>query len=275
MKTATISEYLNKYEQILRLKNYSTVTISTYKSLVGSFLKAHKEPPYRINTDQILKYALGLNSAVSQNQLKGALSHLYVDILNQPQKITRIPRAKRKQQIPQILSMPQVRDIIEVTQNLKHKALIAAAYFGALRVSEVCHLKISEIQNQTFVITGKGNKQRMVPVSDYCLQVLRAYYIKYKPSHYLFPGEGGNKPYSPTSMQKVVQRAAAATHVNYHVTTHTLRHSRATHLLEQGMDIHSLQLLLGHSKLETTTIYTHVSQTHKKETINTVDTFFG
>lgn len=228
--------------------------LKVYLKIVGD--------PKRATVEQIKDYILSLNSNSSQRQCKGALQHFYQHVLGQPQKVKRVPYAPKRQALPKVLSIKQVRQVVICTRNLKHKTLLSLSYCAALRVSELCSIQLQDINwhdKQLRINQGKGRKDRIIPINDKMLQLLSHYIDQYQPNSYLFAGQFGGA-YSAASAQKVLKYAAKAAGLHMQPTIHTLRHSRATHLLDGGLDIHFVSQLLGHAKLETTQIYLHMSK---------------
>ncbi len=205
----------------------------------------------------------GEASAGYCRQARAALVFLYEVVLKQTEKVAELPRMKRPQQLPVVLSREEVARLLKVTTNLKHKALLMVAYSAGLRVGEVVRLKVSDIDSrrmQIRVTAGKGAKDRYTLLSETALTVLRDYFRAYKPKDWLFPGQDSTDHLSERSAQKIFKQAAAKSGISKSVTFHTLRHSFATHLLEDGVDIRYIQELLGHGSIETTERYTHVTQ---------------
>lgn len=168
---------------------------------------------------------------------------------------------KKIKTIPEVLSEEEVAIILKATDNLKHKAILTTIYAAGLRVGELLNLKISDIDShhmRIWVREGKGCKDRLTTLSPHLLKLLRVYYKRYRPQEYLFEGPQGS-PYSPTSVRKILARACSRAGIRKKVRPHTLRHSFATHLLEQGTNLRYIQQLLGHTSVKTTEIYTHVS----------------
>lgn len=176
-----------------------------------------------------------------------------------------------------MLSLDEVKALLEVTDNLKHKTLLSLIYSAGLRRSEAQNLAVKDIDSKRKIIKingAKGKKDRYVPLSENLLQLLREYYKVYKPKYYLFEGKNGGK-YSFTSMSKVLKRSVRKAGITRNVHLHILRHSFATHLLEQGTDIRIIQEILGHNSIKTTERYTHVANTHLRSIKNPFDSFFG
>ena len=186
---------------------------------------------------------------------------IFEQVLDMPRRFYEIGRPKTEQKLPLVLSEGEISKMISVTRNLKHKAILVTIYSCGLRLSELLNLKISDIQserNLLLVRGGKGNKDRTTVLSEKTLLFLRKYYKVFKPDVYLFEGQHGHR-YSAKSVHNIVKQALRDAGINKPASAHTLRHSFATHLLENGTDLRYIQELLGHSSSKTTEIYTHVS----------------
>ncbi len=208
----------------------------------------------------------------TQKQLISAFKLYYTEILNDQINLDRILPANKPFKTPTVLARKEVLNMIDSTKNLKHKCILVALYSGGLRVGELINLKIEEIDSKRMLITiiqGKGAKDRLVPLSVNFLILLREYYRQYQPVKYLFEGQKGNQ-YSATSVNQVVKKAAKKAGISKNISSHTLRHCYATHLLENGTDIRVIQELLGHRSIKTTMIYTHVA---KKNLLNVTSPF--
>lgn len=261
---------LNVYLETLKLKNYSDNTIKNYRSHFIPFLSFYPEKkPSQISRKEIIEYLLQIRekknwSASEQNQVINSIKFFYEKVLNRPKQVYELPRAKKSFQLPGIFSADEVKKIIDVTDNLKHKSMLCLAYAGGLRVSEIVNLKIQDIDSQRMVINlrqGKGRKDRIVMLSEKLLKMLREYFKNYKPKVYLFEGQFGSQ-YSARSIQAILKNSKFKAGIKKKGSVHSLRHSFATHLLEGGTDILSIKKLLGHNSLRTTMIYTHVSKEH-------------
>ena len=168
---------------------------------------------------------------------------------------------RKESKLPVVLSKKEVLKIINCTDNLKHKTILSVTYSGGLRLSEVVNLKISDIDSERMLINirgGKGKKDRITILADETLDLLRNYFRAYKPKFWLFEGENESN-YSTKSVQKIFKNSLRKSGINRSASVHTLRHSFATHLLEQGEDLRKIQNLLGHKSIQTTEIYTHVT----------------
>ncbi len=225
-------------------------------------------PLHRVDTEIIKRYHLWLIgedkvSASYQNQSINALKFYMEKVLKYPRQKYELIRPKKDKKLPLVLSVSDVGRILDVTKNIKHKAILATIYDGGLRISECVNLGISDIDSQRMCIRvcgGKGKKDRMTLLSRGLLELLRRYYRIYRPSEWLFEGPGGQQ-YSASSIRQVFKRSKQWAGIYNGATVHTLRHSFATHLLENGTNLRYIQKLLGHNSSKTTEIYTHVSTT--------------
>ncbi len=194
---------------------------------------------------------------------RAAIIFLYETTLKQRDKVSDLPRMKRPSQLPTVLSKDEVAKILKVTSFLKHKALLVTAYSAGLRVGEVVRLKVSDIDSKRMkirVTAGKGAKDRETLLSETALRILREYFKAFKPKVWLFPGEERDAHLSERAAQEIFRDAKKKAGILKPATFHTLRHSFATHLLEDGVDMRYIQELLGHGNIRTTERYTHISQ---------------
>jgi integrase/recombinase XerD len=256
-------EYLNKLEEL----RYAENTIKTYKGLFEEFINYyHKLDIQLIDEKMIIAFLqyLVIDRKVSesyQNQSINAIKFYYERVLGGNRKIYLVERPRRERKLPVVLSQEEFVDTIKQVKNIKHKAIILLIYSSGLRLSEVLNLKISDIDStrmQVFVRQSKGHKDRYTLLSKKVLPVLRQYFEEYKPKEWLFEGEKGKK-YSQSSVQTIVKDAYRNAGIKKKATTHTLRHSFGTHLLENGTDLRYIQVLMGHESVKTTEIYTHVT----------------
>ena len=250
------------------LKGYSQRTIRTYVSLLASFSKHYNCSPDRVSIDQI-RYYLQENiinerrSKAWVNQIISAIKLLYCNVLKREWSPLDIPRPRHDKKLPVVLSRSEVQKIITAHSNIKHKAILMTTYSAGLRVSEVCHLKLSDIDSSRMLIRvnhSKGNKDRYTLLSPLLLKTLRTYYKDYRPHTWLFEGALRGVPISVSTTTKVFKNALVKADVNRQVGIHSLRHSFATHLLEQGVALPVIQQMLGHKSLKTTSGYLHVQQ---------------
>jgi site-specific recombinase XerD len=246
---------------------YSVNTQRTYKSMFEEFINYYnKYDIEKIDERMIVAFMRYLVterkvSASYQNQSINAIKFYYEKVLGGHRKVYLVDRPREEKTLPVVLSEQEVTLIFQVTQNVKHKAILMLIYSAGLRISEAIALKLNDIDSvrmQIRVEQSKGNKDRYTLLSTKTLVVLRQYVKEYKPKLYLFEGEEG-KPYSSRSIQAILKESARKAGIKKHITVHTLRHSFATHLLEHGTDLRYIQALLGHSSSKTTEIYTHVT----------------
>lgn len=282
-----MQEAIEKYTNLLVQKRYSKNTIKTYFNYFKDFFNYFKaqnklEKIQDITTNQINTYILELintkNISISQqNQRINAIKFYYEKVLGREKQYYDLHRPKKEYKLPKVLSKNEVKSILNSCDNLKHKSILMLIYSAGLRRSELLNLSISDIDSERMVINikaAKGMKDRISLLSENLLKLLRDYYKEYKPEKYLFEGQNGGK-YSPTSIANVLKKAASRAGIRKTVTPHMLRHSFATHLLEQGTDLRYIQELLGHNSSKTTEIYTHVSKKAIDKIRNPVDDFFN
>ena len=185
-----------------------------------------------------------------------------------------VHRPRREKTLPNVLSKEEVKAILEAPTNLKHRSMLSLIYACGLRRSELLNLTFKDIhteRNLLIVKQSKGKKDRIVPISNKIINLLRDYYKAYRPKNWLFEGQNGGEKYSEESLAKVLKQSLTKTNIQKPVTLHWLRHSYATHLLENGTDIRYIQELLGHSSSRTTEIYTHVSTRNIQNIVSPFD----
>lgn len=268
------TEYLEK----LKLKKYSNNTLRTYVSCFEKFLNHFKEVEIGDiddrNIREYMAFLIDNNSSDSYiNQAINSIKFYYEVVLNMPNTYYNLERPRKRTKLPIVLSKEEVKRMIMLTKNLKHKCIISTLYSAGLRRSELLNLELRDVDSERMVIyikDAKGNKDRYTLLSTTLLEDLRNYFKQYRPKKFLFEGEEG-MPYSPTSVGNIVKRASKKANIAKTVTPHTLRHSFATHLLESGTDLRYIQLLLGHNSTKTTEIYTHVSTTNFNSIKNPLD----
>ncbi|KGL59028.1 phage integrase family protein [Polaribacter sp. Hel1_85] len=270
---------LNNFYLFLKGKRYSPSTIQTYTFFVADFVNFHTKTPLEELTNRsvelfIEKVFIERNYSISSQ--RQFISALKIFIIFYPQtKINDLvlERPKKSRKLPNVISQEEVLNIIGCTQNLKHRAIIALIYSCGLRISELINLELIDFhieRKQLIVKNGKGRKDRYVSLADSFLPLLSNYYYSYKPSTYFVEGQKGGK-YSSESVRQFLRKSCKKAQIKKIVTPHTLRHSYATHLLENGVDIRYIQSLLGHAKPETTMIYTHVKRKDLMEIQNPLD----
>ena len=267
------------YLELLARKRYSQNTVKTYTTYFRQFLiYFHGRDPLSIKKDEINAYILELIrtrgiSSSQQNQRINAIKFFYEKVLGRRKEYYMITRPTKEKRLPTVLTKGEVEQILAKCKNLKHKCILMTLYSGGLRRSELINLKIKDIDSKRMLIritNSKGNKDRYTLLSRVLLGQLRLYYKAYRPENWLFEGPRG-KPYSATSIENIFRRALKKTNITKHASPHTLRHSFATHLLEQGINLRYIQELLGHSSSKTTEIYTRVSNHKLSQIKNPLD----
>jgi integrase/recombinase XerD len=251
---------LEIFTEKLRYKNYSPRTIDVYRSYLKMFLETNKiKDPYQITTNQIVKFleTHKFTSTSQQNQYIGCLKLFAKYILNKKFiHLSKIERPRNEKKLPRVIDGEFIKSQLSKIENIKHKTILTLTFSVGLRVSEIVNLKIENIDSKRMLIhikNAKGRKDRIVPLSQTVLEMLRKYFLEYKPKEYLFNGQNRGK-YSVGSCQKIYKRYIDSTS-----SIHTLRHSSFTNLLENGTDLRIIQKIAGHSSSKTTEIYTHVS----------------
>jgi len=255
----------------LQLRNRSPRTIDTYISHVARFAKFHGRSPERLGPEEVRAYQMHLREAGASwslfNQAVCALKFLYTVTLRVAWPVEHIPYGRKPRTLRVVLSQDEVVRFLSAVDNIVYRMALLTAYAAGLRITELVMLKAEHIDSARMLLhveLGKGQKSRLVPLSEVLLQQLRDYWRQGRPkvkgSPWLFPSEDPAKPIDVTTIQKACQRARGASGIKKHVTPHTLRHCYATHLLEAGTDLRTVQALLGHATLSTTAIYTHVQR---------------
>lgn len=252
----------------LQLRNLSPITADTYISAVERFARHFNQSPARLGSEQVRQYLLHLmqDRKVGPNTLlvqRAALKFLYVAILKQKWFDEEIARPQRRPTLPGILSAEEVTRILDDTRNLKHWTILATFYATALRANELRHLKVSDIDSQRMVLhvrQGKGGIPRDIALSPVLLERLRVYFRWHKPADWLFPSkQRPDQPLQAKSIRSVCGTAGKRAGIPRPVFPHLFRHACATHMLDAGADLRTIQVLLGHSDIRTTARYLRVS----------------
>ena len=274
-----MTELRRRMIEELQLRNYAPNTITVYIRCVAQFAQHFRLSPDRLGLEHIRQYQLFLvrQKKVSWalfNQTVCALRFLYRHILHRDWMIEYIPYPRREDKLPVVLSPAEVAAVFEATHNLKHRTILMTIYAAGLRVSEVTHLRLSDIDSQRQLIRirqGKGHKDRQVMLSPTLLEALRIYWKSYRPTVWLFPGESPERPLSSETVWRVCHQAGEAAHLSKPISPHTLRHCFATHLLEDTIDLRRIQVLLGHRHLKTRSRYLHVSNLAVRTTVSPLE----
>ncbi len=252
----------------LKLKAYSPSTIRTYRNEFLQLLQLLKAKPVNnLTTAQLKRYMVyamekeGISENTAHSRLN-ALKFYFEQVLGREKFFWEIPRPKKALQLPKVISEEKIIAGLFAVANIKHRTLLLLAYSAGLRVSEAVQLKVTDINSDRMQITiseGKGKKDRVVTLSTSILLLLREYYKLYKPAQWLFEGQNKEEHYSTRSAQLILKEAYKNLALAPNISFHSLRHSYATHLLENGTDITYIQKLLGHNDINTTMRYTHVT----------------
>ena len=250
----------------LRLKNFSDGTIKVYVRAVEKFALFLGRSPDESTAEDVRAFLIheldrGLSRSYCVIQ-RNALRHLYLDTLGRTDELEAVPRPKRERRLPVVLSRQEVQRLFAVVGNIKHKALFMMAYDAGLRLSEVLNLRVEDIDSGRMVIRicqAKGKKDRYGRLSNGLLKLLREYWHADRPESFLFPGACRHKRYDVSTPGLILKRLCRKAGITKCVSMHTLRHSFATHLLEAGTNLRVIQQLLGHSSIQTTCLYTHIS----------------
>lgn len=273
---------LNRFVEQLKLKSYSPSTLRTYRSEFLQLLQLLKHKPVNeLTPDDLRRYMVyamekeGISEGTAHSRLN-ALKFYFEQVLGRERFFWEIPRPKKAQMLPGVLSQNEVAAILNSVQNKKHKTMLMLAYSGGLRVSEVISLKTVNVDSQRMIIfisRAKGKKDRIVPLSPVLLVMLREYAKEYSPKRdgFLFEGQAAGSPYSARSLQEVMRLAKQRAGVLRPGSVHLLRHSFATHLIEKGTDVTMIQKLLGHNDLKTTLRYLHTSNKDLLKIVSPLD----
>jgi site-specific recombinase XerD len=267
----------------LQRRNYSAITTRNYLRVVTEFAKYFGKPPDRLGLNELRTYQAyllrerKLTPGTVVNQV-AALRFFFVKTLKRYQFRDFLPYPQDRRRLPTVLSREEVSHLINAAGNLFRRTLLMTLYGTGMRRAELAHLKVSDIDSQRMIIrvvAGKGGKDRDLPLSPALLETLREYWRWRKPKLYLFPtrtlGRRLDQPISDKTVWIACSEAARRAGISKRVTPHTLRHSWATHLLEAGTDLRTIQVLLGHGDLETTAQYLHLSQRHLQTVVNPLD----
>ncbi len=276
-----VEKFLLEFGKKLMIQRYSQNSIKNYKSALKSFLVIAAKKythPNELTEKEVEKYIFWKIekhkiSHSHQRMIVASIDKFYQSVIGVELKIRYLYPSRPKNALPKCLSPNDVRKMFDAVQNIKHRCVIKLLYGCGLRLSELLNLKISDIDSDSMIVyirNAKGNKDRIVMLSASLLEELREYFIKYKPSYYLFEGQKGER-YSEKSVQNIVKNTALKAGIIKPVTPHVLRHSFATHLLENGTDVRYIQQLMGHQSIKTTEIYTHITDISKSKIKSPLD----
>lgn len=278
-----MTKLLQRLHDELVRRHYATTTRESYLRIVKAFHRRSGGRLDRVGPDDLRRYQvylleerkLAVGTVVAEI---AALRFFFLRVLKRRDMKEDLPYPKRRRRLPVVLSPEEVERLIAGAKNLYHRTLLLTLYGAGLRRSEVAHLKVRDIDSQRMLLRidqGKGGRDREVPLSPTLLAALREYYRWMRPQTYLFPGtqDGwrADRPITTKPIWEAVRLAAQRAQIDKPVTPHTLRHSYATHLLEAGADLRTIQLLLGHADLSHTTVYLHLSRRHLQAAPNPLE----
>lgn len=267
----------------LQRRNYSHRTAKTYVRIVREFAEHFHQSPDQLGPEQIRQYQAYLFQSkklapATVSQYVSALRFLFIKTLHRHFLAEHIPFPKSRKRLPTVLSPEEVARLIDSARNLYHRTLLMTLYSTAMRRAELCRLKVRDVDSQRMMIRidqGKGSRDRDVPLSPKLLETLRVYWRWMQPTTFLFPGTvkgvRADVPITPNVVWLACRQAAQVAGISKRISPHCLRHSCASHLLEAGADLRTIQVLLGHSRLEHTLVYLHLSPKHLQAIPNPLD----
>jgi integrase/recombinase XerD len=278
-----VTQLCQKMLEELQRRNYSHRTAKTYVRIVREFATYFHPPPDKLGPEQIRQYQAHLFQAkklapATVSQYVSALRILFVKILRRHFLAEYIRFPKSRKRLPTVLSPEEVARLLDSARNLYHRTLLMTLYSTAMRWAELCRLKVRDVDSKRMMIRidqGKGGRDRDVPLSPTLLETLRIYWHWMKPTTYLFPGTvkgvRADVPITPNVVWLACRQAARTAGISKRISPHCPRHSCASHLLEAGADLRTIQVLLGHSRLEHTLVYLHLSPKHLQAIPNPLD----
>lgn len=266
----------------MRLRNFSPHTQDAYVRAVAQFTRHFMLSPETLTADHVRQYLLHLVQKQhvawsTYNQVRCGLQFFFRITLGRDDSFGSLPCARERKRVPVVLSLEELRRFFAVIRNAKHKAMFMTAYGAGLRVSELVSLRVEDIDSSRMLLRvrhGKGQKERYAKLSPHLLSVLRGYYKAYHPVGLLFTSRGG-KPIGRCTVGHIIGYLSRRAGLGKRVTPHTLRHSYATHMLDAGADLRTIQVLLGHQNIKTTAIYMHVSQAKIAAAPSPLDLLYG
>ena len=276
-----MTELRNRMDEAMVLRGFSVRTRESYLACVRALAKHYRQPPDALDGPRIQAYLLHLITErklayASVNQASCAFRFLFGTVLRQPEVRLDIPMAKVPKRLPQILSREEVTRLIESAATLRGRTLLTTTYAAGLRVSEVCALQLSDIKSAPDrmclkVRQGKGGQDRYTLLSPRLLDTLRLYWRDRRPRQWLFPNRSGSAPIDLVTAQRIYYGARDTAGIAPKGGIHTLRHAFATHLIEAGVDLPTVQRLLGHGHIGTTMRYVHLARSHLAGTTSPLD----
>lgn len=271
-----------KFIERVSIDQNSKSMITNYSRSIAAVALHFNRVPHKVSVEEIngYLYRMCTQEQFSRSYFKQAVYGLryWYRLFGMDEQAVQMPAIKKDHTLPTVLSREECRELFKAPRTLKHRFLLAFAYAGGLRMNELRMLKISDIdldRKQIHIRLGKKRKSRYVVLSVFLAQRFRQYIEAVKPQTYLFEGQTPGEPMGERSIQYIINEALQKTSIKKEVSMHTLRHSFATHLLEDGIDVHTIQALLGHSDLRTTMVYLHVARIKVKQPHSPLDTLYG
>lgn len=276
------TEHFAKFEEQVTIGGYSSSTLYNYSRAVAKISLMFKKSVLDLDPDEVNQflYSIAKAKGASSTYFKHTVYGLrfFFRLYDMEDRVLKLPTISNDRKLPTVFSREELKRLFAAPQRLKHRVLLSLIYSAGLRVSEVCALKITDIDSDRMQIKirqSKGNKDRYVILSENILIGLRKYYKSNKPKVYLFNGKEKGKPLGHGAVQQTFRLAMKKAKINKEASVHTLRHTYATHLLEDGVDIVTIKELLGHSNIETTMMYLHVAKINRSNAHSPLDTLYG
>lgn len=276
------SDHIRKFEEQITIKSYSPSTVFSYSRCIAQISLYCKKSPLDLDPDEINSYlyAMKNDKDLSETFFKHTVYGLrfFYRIYDLDERAIRLPSMKNNRKLPSVFSQEELRRLFKAPQRLKQRVLLSLIYSAGLRVSEVCKLKITDIdfdRKQIHVRESKNNKSRYVVLSAYIAAGLRQYIEGSKPKEFLFNGREKGSPLVHSAVQQSFRLAMKKSGILKEACVHTLRHSFATHLLEQGVDIVSIKEQLGHAHIQTTMMYLHVAKLERSQVHSPFDKLYA
>ena len=275
-------EHFAKFEEQTTIGGYSKSTIFNYSRAVAKISLHFKKSLLDLDPDEVNQFlfTIAQEKTASSTYFKHAVYGLrfFFRLYDLEDRVLKLPTLSNDRKLPIVLSSDELKRLFFAPQRLKQRVLLSLIYSAGLRVSEVCNLKISDIDSdrmQVRIVKSKGKMDRYVPLSTYVLKGLRKYIQSSKPKYYLFNGKVKGEPLGTSAVQQSFRLAIKKANIHKEVSVHSLRHSYATHLLEQGVDIVTIKELLGHATIQTTMMYLHVAKVNRTNAHSPLDTLYN
>ena len=273
----SLDQVLSRMSQRMGLANYAESTIASYcRSVRTMGLKIGKSLS-NVEEDELHEYLLEIKDRMSQSSwhtLLYGIKYCYVEVLDMPELVNSLPKSRREQPLPVVLNQGELGELFAACLSLKHRCIFKLAYGTGLRMNELRLLRIPDVDSERMrlrVVQGKGRKDRDVVLPGSVLAELREYYRGFRPQEYLFNGQQKGEPMARRSIQHALKQVLKRTSIQKPVSMHSFRHSFAVHSLEMGMDLVTLQHILGHAHLSTTLLYLKVAEAPQSNWFSPLD----